>query len=125
MPELVLTFESSAHMECCKASQFSNDAGARIWQAADVGILATSVWGVAHLGVSYFAAVIPSCSFTFARVIPSCSFTFARVIPALFKFFLLKLFGLLVYIYLLSLPSSLIFQKIVQSFSIYTIGFHI
>ena len=41
MPELVLTFESSAHiMECCKASQFSNDAGARIWQAADVGYLA-------------------------------------------------------------------------------------
>ena len=27
-------------MECCKASQFSNDAGARIWQAADVGYLA-------------------------------------------------------------------------------------
>ena len=40
MPELVLTLESSAHMECCKASQFSNDAGARIWQAADVGYLA-------------------------------------------------------------------------------------
>ena len=42
---------------------------------------------MAHLGVSYFATVIPSCSFTFARVIPSCSFTFARVIPTLFKFF--------------------------------------
>ena len=27
-------------MKCCKASQFSNDAGARIWQAADVGYLA-------------------------------------------------------------------------------------
>ena len=27
-------------MECYKASQFSNDAGARIWQAADVGYLA-------------------------------------------------------------------------------------
>ena len=27
-------------MECCKASQFSNDTGARIWQAADVGYLA-------------------------------------------------------------------------------------
>ena len=27
-------------MECCKASQFSNDVGARIWQAADVGYLA-------------------------------------------------------------------------------------
>ena len=27
-------------MECCKASQFSNDAGAHIWQAADVGYLA-------------------------------------------------------------------------------------
>ena len=75
-------------MEFCKASQFSNDAGALIWQAADVGyVLGTSVWGVAHLGVSYFATVIPSCSFTFARVIPSCSFTFARVIPTLFKFF--------------------------------------
>ena len=68
-------------MECCKASQFSNDAGARIWQAADAcRILGTSVWGVAHLGVSYFATVIP---FTFARVIPSCSYTFARVIPTL------------------------------------------
>ena len=66
MPELVLTFESSALMECCKASQFSNDAGARIWQAADVGYMALQygawlTWACLTLQLSshYFCKSLP------------------------------------------------------------------
>ena len=74
-------------MECCKASQFSNDAGARIWQAADVGYLALQ-YG-AWLTLQLSSHLVPLLLQESSHLVP---LLFARVIPTLFKFFLLKLF---------------------------------
>ena len=82
-------------MECCKASQFSNDAGARIWQAADVGYLALQygawlTWACLTLQLS-------------SHLVPLLLQESSHLVPLLlqesslhFLSFLLKLFGLLV-----------------------------
>ena len=87
-------------MECCKASQFSNDAGARIWQAADVGYLALQygawlTWACLTLQLS-------------SHLVPLLLQESSHLVPLLlqesslhFLSFLLKLFGLLYFTVLL------------------------
>ena len=89
-------------MECCKASQFSNDAGARIWQAADVGYLALQygawlTWACLTLQLS--SHLVPLLLQESSHLVPILLQESSHLVPLLlqesslhFLSFLLKLF---------------------------------